>query len=81
MCFFVNKKINQFAWKTYITNRPNIINLYFNLPNRCIYIYNFYNLVNIKKTSINILILKYRLDAHLNKEHIIHGDFNFYYKA
>lgn len=65
----------------YIMDKPHVISLYLNLPDRYIYIHNFYNPVNIEETNKSILILKYRLSAHLNKKHIILEDFNFHHKA
>lgn len=62
-------------------NRSDIINLYFYLPNRYIYIHNLYNPVNEEEVNTSILSLKYRLTKHLNKKYIPWGDFNFYYEA
>ena len=80
VCYFINKKIHQTTW-TYTTDGPNFMSLHFNLPDRCIHIHNIYNPVNLEEVSISILILKRRLAAHLNEEHIILGDFNLHHKV
>ena len=80
VCFFINKKIDQSAW-TYTIDGPDVISLHLNLPNKCIHIHNIYNSVNAEETSISILILKRRLAAHPNGEHILLRDFNLHHEA
>ncbi len=80
VCFFINKKINQSTW-TYTIDRPDIISLHLNLPDRCIHIHNIYNPVNAKTISTSIPILKHRLAAHPNKGHIALRDFNLHHEA
>lgn len=67
--------------KTYIIDRLDIISLYFNLLNECIYIHNFYNLVIAKKVYISIPILKYKLATHLDKKDIILKNFTVYHET
>lgn len=80
VCFFINRKIDQFT-QTYTTDGLNVISLHLNLPDRYIHIHNFYNPVNAEKISTSISILKHRLAAYSNKEHIVLGDFNLHYEA
>ena len=80
VCFFINKKIDQSTW-TYTTDGPDVISLHLNLPDRYIHIHNLYNPVNAEETSTSIPILKRRLAAHPNEEHIVLGDFNLHHEA
>ena len=80
VCFFINKKIDQSTW-TYTMDGPNIISLHLNLPDRCIHIHNIYNPVNVEENSTSIPILKHRLAAYPNEEHIALGDFNLHHEA
>lgn len=64
-----------------MTDGPDLISLNFNLPNKFIYIHNLYNPINAKKVNISIQILKHRLSAHLNREHIILKNFILYHKT
>ena len=80
VCLFINKKIDQSTW-TYTTDGPDIISLHLNLPDRCIHIHNLYNPVNAEEISTSIPILKRRLAAHPNEEHIVVGDFNLHHEA
>lgn len=80
VCYFIDKKIDQTSW-TYTTDGPDVMSLHFNLPDRCIYIYNIYNPVNLKEVSTRIPILKRKLAAHLNKKHIILGDFDLHHEV
>lgn len=57
------------------------MSLHFNLPDRCIYIHNIYNPVNSEEVSISIPILKHRLAAHPNEEHILLRDFNLHHEV
>ncbi len=43
--------------------------------------HNLYNLVNAKEVSSSISILKHRLVAHPNEEHIVLEDFNFHHEV
>lgn len=65
----------------YTTNGPDVISLHFNLSDKCIYILNFDNPVNIEETSTSISVLKCKLAAHLNIQHIVLGEFNFHHKV
>lgn len=80
VCYFINKKIDQTTW-TYTIDGPDVISLHFNLPDRCIHIHNIYNPVNSEEVSTSIPILKRRLAAHPNEEHIILGDFNLHHEV
>ena len=57
------------------------MSLHINLPNKCIYIHNLYNLVNVEEVSTSISILKLKLAAYPNEEYIVLRDFNLYYEA
>lgn len=78
VCYFIKKKMDQSIW-AYIMDRPNFMGLHFSLPDKYIHIYNFHNLVNLEEVNTSISILNCRLVAHLNKENIILGDFNFHH--
>lgn len=62
-------------------DKLNIISLHFNMPDKFIYIYNFYNLMNIEKISINILILNYKLAVYSYEEYIILSNFKYHHKV
>ena len=57
------------------------MSLHLSLPDRCIHIHNIYNPVNSKKVNTSIPILKRKLAAYPNKEHIILGDFNLHHEV
>ena len=57
------------------------MSLHFNLPDRYIHIHSICNPVNSEEVSTSIPILKRRLAAYPNKEHIILGDFNLHHKV
>ncbi len=80
VCFFINKKIDQSNW-TYTMDGPDIISLHLNLPDRCIHIHNTYNPVNVEEISTSIPILRHRLAAHPDEEHIALGDLNLHHEA
>ena len=80
VCFFINKRIDQ-STRTYTKDRPDIISLFLNLPDKYIHIHNIYNPVNEEEISTRILILKHRLAAHLNEEQIALRDFNLDHKV
>lgn len=57
------------------------MSLHFSLPDRCMYIHNIDNLVNLEKVSINISIFKHKLAIYPNKKYIILRDFNPYHEV
>lgn len=80
LCYFINKKIDQ-SIQTYTIDGSDIMSLYFSLLDRCKHIHNIYNVLNLKKVSISIPILKSKLAVDSNKKHIILGDFNLYHEV
>lgn len=62
-------------------NMLNIISLHIKFLDRQIYIYNIYNLINVKKININISILEQKLATNLHEKHITLSNFNLYYKS
>ena len=77
MCCVIRSSADQ----PFTTDGPDVISLYLNLPDRCIHIHNLYNPVNTEEVSTSIPILKHRLAAHPNEEHIVLGDFNLHHEA
>ena len=80
VCYFINKKIDQSTW-TYTIDGPDVMSLHLSLPDRCIHIHNIYNPVNSEEVSTSIPILKRKLAAHPNEEHIVLGDFNLHHEV
>ena len=74
------KTMDQSTW-SYTTDGPDVISLHFNLPDGRINIHNLYNPVNAEEVNTSILILKPKLAAHPNEEHIVLGDFNLHHAA
>ncbi len=57
-------------------DRPDIITLHFNLPDKYIHIHMIYNPVTVEEISTNISIREYRLAVYLNGEQIALSDIN-----
>lgn len=80
VCFFINKRIEQFTW-TYTVDSLDVISLHIKFLDKQVHIHNIYNPVNAKEISTNIPVLERRLAASPHEEHIALGNFNLHHES